>query len=136
MDTEQNMVDAYYYNINEGKVNGSEIINRMVNVVDGGADIQQDGLLNNFQLAFNKTKKFPSTFIDTVNALNSVNANDADDVNRFKAMISLVSYLGIGSGHGLNGTTVTAISHSIKKKFFGTYSGTTKFWYPCYNIFS
>ena len=115
MDTEQDMVDAYYYNINEGKVNGSEIINRMVNVVEGGADIQQDGLLNNFQLAFNKTKKFPSTFIDTVNALNSVNANDADDVNRFKAMISLVSYLGIGNGHGLDGTTVAAISHAHQR---------------------
>ena len=79
----------YYYNINEGKVNGSEIINRMVNVVDGGADIQQDGLLNKYP--FNLTAKesyedFGSQIANTIN-------NTIDNVNHFSNLESTLRLL-------------------------------------------
>tara|TARA_B100000131_G_scaffold323196_1_gene380442 strand:- start:4048 stop:7698 length:3651 start_codon:yes stop_codon:yes gene_type:complete len=110
--TEQDIVDAFYFNTLQAEISGSEIIERMSTAVESGRAFNVDPVLNNFQLAFQKTRQYPTNFIKTVQAMGKVNAESADQVNKFKGLITLSNTLGFGVG--LDGDTYMALKDAAE----------------------
>ena len=99
------IIDAFYVNTIDGYIDGADIINRVNSSIIDGRPISTDTVLVGFQMAFDKTQAYPSSFVDVINTMTKIDPDNIDSVQQFQSALEIVNQMGWG---GLDGNTYDA----------------------------
>ena len=89
---DQQIIDAYYLNVIDGPYSGYDIISRTTHALNNNQDIRDDDLIKNFMLAFEDTNQYPTSFLQAVNSLSSMDPKNENQMEDFASLLHIFNY--------------------------------------------